>query len=241
MRARNLFAILAIMFVLAACTHQPVPGGRRPTGIERSVLAVFVTGYARTEHQVPTRTGFKLVTTTDFRACAAVYVAPHVLATSVSAFSREHDGVTMYDPDSIAILDGTIWLNASDVPFFDPETGLVLIRTKWAGVPLTLWDGPLASTDTLKRVGYTFRLSPSHILAIPSLEVGPAASNDAMDSLSSTTMFRVRTDLHPGSCGSAIIGRDGTLAGIIHKRILGKDEATVIGPATIRTAIESVK
>ena len=240
MRAFNLFAIFAIGFALVACAHnRPMPIKSAPVGIERSVLPIFVTGYSRSEKQVPTRNGFKTVTFTDFRSCSAVYVAPHLLATSASVFPMEHVGVTMYDPDSIAILDGTAWLSAKDIPFFDPETGLVLIRTYQAGVPLTLWDGSLTPTDALKRIGHTFRLGPG-VFATPSWDVGPATSNDAIDSLFSTTMFRARTDLSLGSCGSAIVRHGGTLVGIINRRI-GDNEATIIAPASIRAAIESVE
>ena len=239
MRKLNLFMVLAVGFILVACTHQSVPKERQLAGIERSVFPVFVTGYNTSNHQQLTRAGFKTVNTADFRACSAVYVAPHLLATSVTVFPRERDGVTMYDPDSITILDGTTRLRASDVPFFDPETGLALIRTDYDGVPLTLWVGPLNQTDTLKRISHTFRLSQSGILAIPSWNIGPAVANYAVDSLFAATMFSVRTDLHPGSCGSPIIGRDGTLAGIISRRI-GNNKASVIGPASIAQALRSL-
>lgn len=238
----SLSAIIAVGFLCIGCNHQLVSernGRGHPAGIKHSVLPVFVTEYATSDHRQLTREGSKTVTTANFRACSGVYVAPHLLATSVSAFPREQNGVSVYDPGSIAILDGTSWLRVSDVPFFDPETGLVLIRTDQVGVPLSLRDGALGDSETLKRVGYTFRLASSGILAIPSWDMGQATASYAVDSLSSTTMFSVRTDLHPGSCGSPIIGRDGTLVGIISRRI-GKDEAIVIGPALIAQAVKSV-
>lgn len=242
MRKHNLFAILAVGFIFTACAHHQHVSEqqRRPAGIDQSVLPVFVTGYKTSSHQELNRGGFKTVATADFRACSAVYVAPHLLATVVSVFPPEQNGVTMYDPGSITIFDGTTEFHPSDVPFFDPETGLVLIRTDKVGVPLSLRDRPLDSTEILKRVGYTFRRAPSGHLGIPSWDVGPAMVYDTIDSWSSTPWFSVQTDLHTGNCGAALIGNDGRLVGIIHRGI-GKDQATVIGPALIAQALREVQ
>lgn len=241
MRAFNLFAILIVSFVLVACARaNSTPKERQLAGIKQSVLPVFVTGYSTSDRFGFTGKGFKKTATTDFMACSAVYVAPHLLATSVSVFQRENDGVTMYDSDSIAILNGDTWLYSSDVPFFDIETGLVLIRTYAVGTQLYLRDGPLTPTDMLKRVGYTFHLSPSGILAIPSWDIGSATASYAIDSLSLTRMFSAHTEVHIGNCGAALIGDDGRLAGIMNKRI-GDEEVSVFGPAAIQAAIESVK
>lgn len=241
MRKFNLFMLIAIGFVFAACAHQSVSEQqRRPAGIDQSVLPVFVIGYDTSSHKQLSRGGAKTVTTANFKACSAVYVAPHLLATSVSAFPREQNGVTMYDPGSVVVLHGTTWLSVSDVPFFDPETGLVLIRTDQVGVPLMLRDGPLDSTEILKRVGYTFRLAPSGILGIPSWDVGPAVVDDTINSLSVTTQFSVQTELHRGNCGAPLIDDEGRLVGIIHQRI-SKNEAVVIGPALIAQALREVQ
>lgn len=241
MRMFNLFAILTTSFVFAACARlNSTPKERRSAGIKQSVLPVFVVGYNTSERWGLAGKGFRKSAMVDFRACSAVYVAPYLLATSVSVFPKENGGVTMYDSSSIAILDGSIWVYSADVPFFDPQSGLVLIRTYAEGAPLPFRDGPLHSTDKLRRVGYTFQLSPSGFLAIPSWDEGQASASYALDSLSSVAMFGVRTQLHIGNCGAAIVGDDGRLAGIMHKRI-GDEEASVIGPAAIRAAIESVK
>ena len=241
MRKCNLFVVLAIGFIFFACSHPPVSERQQPlAGVKQSVLPIFVTGHSASERWGFTGKSFKQRNIADFRACSAVYVAPNLLATSSSAFGREQGGVTMYDPDSIAILSGGKWLYSSDVPFFDPETGLVLIRTYAVGAPMYMRDGPLDSAETLKRVGYTFSLAPSGILAIPSWDAGQAIASYAVESLLSIRMFSVRTEVHIGNCGAAIIGADGRLVGIMHKRI-GDDEVSVIGPATIHAAIKSVK
>ena len=145
----------------------------------------------------------------------------------------------MFDANSVVILDGNVWLRASDVSFFDPESGLALIRTEQAGVPLLLADGPLDSSEILKRVGYTFRLSSNGVFAVPSWNFGPAKIDGKLYSLSSLAWFGVYTKLNAGSCGSPIIQKDGRLVGIIHQRI-GKDKASVIGPASISEAVRSV-
>lgn len=239
MRKFNLLPVLVI--VLSACAHQSVSEQqRRPAGIKQSVLPIFVVGYNTSERWGLAGKGFRKSATVDFKACSAVYVAPYLLATSASVFPKENGGVTMYDSGSIAILDGSIWMYSADVPFFDPQSGLVLIRTYAEGAPLPFRDGPLHPTDKLRRAGYTFQLSPSGFLARPSWDEGQASASYTLDSLSSVAMFGVRTELHIGNCGAAIVGDDGRLVGIMHKRI-GDEEASVIGPAAIRAAVESVK
>lgn len=241
MRTLNLFMIFVVLFVFTACGQfGSTPKEHRSVGIRQSVLPVFVVGYNTSERWGLAGKGFRKSATADFKACSAVYVAPHLLATSSSVFPKENSGVTMYDPGSVAILDGSIWAYSADVPFFDPQSGLVLIRTYVEGAPLPLRDGPLYPTDKLRRVGYTFQLSYSGFLATPLWDEGQASVSYALDSLSSVAMFGVRTQLHIGNCGAAIVGDDGRLAGIMHKRI-GDEEASVIGPAAIRAAVESVK
>lgn len=241
MRKFNLFAILAVGFIFAACSHPPVSEQqRRSASIKRSVLPVFVTGYETSTHQRLTSEGVKTVAIADFKACSAVYVAPHLLATSTSAFfTSEGNGVTTYDSESITILNGTTRFHPADVPFFDSETGLVLIRTDYAGVPLPLRGGVLAKIEPLKKVGFTFRLAPSGILGIPSWDIGPATPGYMVDSLSSIDWFSVHTTLHLGNCGASLIDDAGRLVGIIHKRI-GEDQAVVIGSALIAQAVKSV-
>jgi hypothetical protein len=241
MRALNLSATLIVSLVLFACSHaNSMPKERRLAGIKQSILPIFVIEHSVSERWGFTGKSFSKRNIADFRACSAVYVAPNLLATSASAFERENYGVTMYDPDSIAILSGDEWLYSSDVPFFDPETGLVLIRTYAAGAPMHLRDGPLDSTEILQRAGYTFNLAPSGVLAIPSWDMGKAVAKYPIESLFSIKMFSVRTEVHIGNCGAAIVGSEGRLIGIIHKRI-GDEDVSVISPAAIDTAIKSVR
>lgn len=221
-RGRAAWAAALVVGVCGGCHRQAVPPGAGLAGLERSVFPLFVASPAP-----PFAAIGRLFLRAGGRACGAVYVAPHVLATSASAYV---DVGREVDVGDTTVLDGT---EAREITrIVEDGSGVVLLRTREPGTPLSLRAHPMLPGERLRRVAYRFHRDRRALH--PRAEWDVAGGVAIVEGGLGRT-FQVRTSLHPGVCGAALLDERGELAGVVHTG--GGEVASVVGADTIRRAL----
>lgn len=221
--------VVVLLGCLVACAHQGAPPAPGPRGLERSVFPIFV-GSGRLAASIDVSIG--IFTGDPDRACSAVYVAPHLLATSVFAFFEDDRARSRSDPEETRLLDGSFSLSVERLTFFD--SGIVLVRTREAGAPLPLRPWPVAIGEVLHRIGYAFHSDVGSLHARAEWDLAPGVVHARMPG----GTFLAGTPLHPGLCGAILLDEAGALAGIVRGGVKGG--AVVVDAQTIRSALQQL-
>ena len=180
-------------------------------------------------------------TLANHRGCSAVYVAPHLLVTSATAFSPAiRENITTINIANVLVADGAHFLNVEDVPYLDTETGLAFIKTSESGVPLSL-NAQVFLQEPTSFIGFVFEpVNDFDRLAIPRWKHGPInAINEVFAAIEELPYFMAETEIFLGMCGSVVFDKDKRVAGIIHRRHL--DRVSVISASTICKALKEVE
>jgi hypothetical protein len=223
-RAAGVVALVGLL--LGGCAHQGAPPLPGPRGLERSVFPLFV-GPGRLAGPLDAAAG------EADRACSAVYVAPHLLATSASAFGEDDRARNFFDPEETRVLDGSFPLAVERLSFFD--SGLVLVHTREPGAPIPLRPWPVALGQLLHRIGYAFHADRGSVRPRADWDLAPGVVNAR--TLAGGPLLAA-TPLHPGLCGAVLLDDDGALAGIVRGHV--QAGAVIIDAQAIRTALEQV-
>jgi hypothetical protein len=227
-RGRAAGALALVVWGVAACYRQAAPAASAGlSGLERSVFPVFVAD--PTPRFVAMSDAFPRPRT---RACGGVYVAPHVLATSAAAYPP---ATRAFDLGDTTVLDGSEALEVLRVHEVEGTPGLVLLRTREPGEPVVLRAGPVSPGEPLHRVAYRFHREPHALRVRAEWDV---ADGVALVEGAFGRTFRVRTALHPGVCGAALLDARGRLAGLVHSG--GGEVAAVLDADAIRRALDGV-
>lgn len=227
-------SILTCMMFTAAlysCAHQQPSRATNARSAERRVFPIHVSG--------PTYdirlNGSGVM---KYKACTAVYVAPHILATTATMFPHSGD-VTSYNISDIIVPDGDYQLNVVDIPYLDRGDGIALVRTEEAGKPYRLNGLAYPASGELKLIGYDFQndnedstvRAPWRMTAVsPAIE--PYAGTGRF------ARFRLNEIAARGSCGAALVEADGTLAGIVYQQ--HGSYSSAISSEAITAALEKV-
>lgn len=238
MRLFALYAFAALISVVSVgCARQSGPDFPAPARIEKSVYPLYVLG-----EQTTTVSGIKRQRTlANHRGCSAVYVAPHLLVTSATAFSPAIRGdVTTINITNVMVADGDHFLHVEDVPYLDMETGLALIRTSEPGVPISL-QTQLFLQEPAFFFGFAFEpVNDFGGLAIPYWKSGSVHPvNEVAAAMAELPYFMAEAEIFLGMCGSVVFDKDKLVAGIVHRRHL--DRVSVISASTICKALKEVE
>ncbi len=232
-RRRILISIISVVFTVG-CAHQAAsPTNGRPAA-EQSVFPIAI---PKSLPEVKIGGG---VIATKYAACTAVYVAPHLMATSATAFPRTVEGTTAYNVAGIILRDGDYRLKPVDVVYEDEGNGIAIIRTEEVGTPVIL-NGlgyPIGRKLIVQSFTYKtalFRgqlLQPVWNVALAAPAVEPYTGANAF------ARFRIDVIVEDGACGAPVFDEDGRLAGIVHERHSGY--TSVISALAIASALKGV-
>jgi len=203
---RNLVPLA--LCLATACSRQIAPKDVRLAGIERSVFVLsIVEDRARMEEKdMVVYRGQSLLTTsrTDplrSDACNAVYVTKHLLATSASSFARKRYRKAVHLPD-VRVLDGDVSRGVDEVVLRDGASGLALLRTEEAGVPIEPAREAPSSADRLTYLAHEIMIEGgSGAILVADWKVGPIQA------------LRVPDDEQ--LCGAAVIDEGRRLVGVV--------------------------
>lgn len=228
-----IFAVLIIMF---GCARQARPDFPAPAGIEKSVYPIYVLG-----EQVTTINGLKRrQSLVDHRGCSAFYAAPHLLVTSSTVFFSNSNGdeVSAFDISKVVILDGSRHLNVEDVVYADAKTGLAVIRTAEAGVPLALRPDNALMPERLDFIGFSFEpVNSFQTLALPHWENGPIYPVDTDITFTEDMLYFIaKAEIFTGMCGAVVFDSDWRVVGLVHRRHANR--VSVITATIIREALK---
>lgn len=226
--------LFASLLLFSACASQLRPVFDRGRGLETSIHPVY---YAPDGFNDPTASRRERRRFT-YRACAAVYVAPNLLATSSSAFPAVGGDSYQINTADIQLADGDKSIDVVDLSYADPSIGLIILRTAAPGNPLRLRESPVTEGERLHYVGYSFRPSRTFVARSAwsggdaSMLLGPYGGNDGR------SLYLAKMQAAPGICGSAILDEQGRLTGIAHRNIGG--DVSVITATAIADAVRQV-
>jgi hypothetical protein len=224
--------IVAALFCIS-CAHQGSPRIAGLSTAEKSVFPIYVPNSSSMDLSFGARSSTTI--RTSYKSCAAVYVAPHLLVTSAAVMPAENgNGVTMLDTGGITLRDGDYSAaTVTDVPYSDiRQTGLAIIKTDEAGLPMRLRNAPVRQGEAVKVLGYTFTQVSSQFIASAEWQVRDAAVSmtDYGNGLGAS-YFRVNAPVATGMCGSPVVDGQGLLVGIAFRVVGG--ETVVITAETI--------
>ena len=229
-------AVFVILAGLFGCAGQFGPRFPAPVGIEKSVYPIYVLSEKTT-----TIDGLKRrQTLAEHHGCSAFYAAPHLLVTSATVFftNKNNNELATVNTSKIMVKDGSRWLNAQDVVYADAETGLAVIRTAEAGVPLVFQPENVLLPDQLDFVGFMFeRVNSFQTMALPHWKSGQIYPiNTERAFIEGLGYFMAKAEIFSGMCGAVVFDSDQRVVGIVHRR--HGDRVSVISVATIRRALK---
>lgn len=226
------FVAVVVMFCVS-CAHQGAPRVAGLPTAEKSIYPIYVPNSSSMEMSFGARSHTTIRTT--YNSCAAAYVAPHLLVTSAAVMPAENgNGVTVLDTSGITLRDGDYSAGTvTDVPYSDiRQTGLAIIRTEEAGLPMRLRQAPVRSGEPVKVLGYNFFQVSRQFIASAEWQVRDAAvSMTDYDNGLGGSYFRINAPIAAGMCGSPVVDGQGLLVGIAFRSIGG--ETVVITSGTI--------
>lgn len=207
----SILTCVMLTAALCSCAHQQPSRATDARSAERRVFPIYVSGPT-----YDTRLNGSAVM--KHRACTAVYVAPHILATTATMFPHSGD-VTSYNISDIIVPDGDYQLNVVDIPYLNRGDGIALVRTEETGKPYRLNGLAYPASGELELIGYDFQNDNED--TTPRAPWLIAAVSPAIEPYAGTgrfARFRLNEIAGRGSCGAALVEADGTLAGIVYQQ-----------------------
>jgi hypothetical protein len=227
--------MMICMLSAISCATQGTPQGSWPRGLERSVFPVYVIDDGSVRESFD---GRRRTATARYAACAGVYVAPDIVATSSTALPFPGEATSYANAGSVTILDGDRSIDVTEVLHFDHLTGVALLRVSERRQPLRLRADDLPPRAPLRFLGYRF--SPP---AIKGRLADAEWSSGEAEFRGSTTgygalHYEASVSATPGSCGSVVLDAAGVVVGLLHG---GSGRRVILIPASaIRTALGEV-
>lgn len=200
---------------IGGCAHYPTPPSvPTPVGPVGMYPAFVIDPESRSV------AGDGTVTVTGpFRACAATYVAPHLLVTSVTAFPPRGPGRRYADAPIVVRGPAGERLHVTRLKYFNEGDGIALVWTIEAGHPVRLDDVPDES-ERLTLLGFRYGPVPASggLPASTLYSRTVTATEEPFSGRRTFVRFRVLAATEDASCAAPLIDSRGRLAGIVHER-----------------------
>lgn len=196
--------IVPIMLMTGACATHGDPKVSPSGYADASIVPVYVRNALHTPGTENRRTG---KATAKYRACTGVYIAPHLVVTSI--------GVLPPAQNNAIVIVGVVDDHAEVVDVED-NGKLAIIRTVARGNPLPVRHLVAQRGEALTRKGFRFEESYTSRYALPKwTSGGVSVLRGANDSLLGTLdHFTVSASTTGFDCSSAIVDSEGNLVGI---------------------------